>query len=148
MSRFKNISSWFLSFVTCLIKWISNFSWIENKSFIVIQGASASRWRYSARCLRVLDFSALNEGPIVQTGPKEKIKASKYSWALWDKNASSLKYFTGKRVEPPSTALLTNVGVVTSIQSFSTNQLRNFSRTVALIFAIVIIFLVRRVKCL
>src|SRR5829696_510257 len=82
----------------------------------VTQGASASRWENSARCLIVRDLSARNEGVRLHTGPREKIMASKYNCALCDRYASSSKYFSLKSVEPPSTAPLTMVGAVTSIE--------------------------------
>src|SRR5438093_2029157 len=112
----------------------------------VTQGASASRCENSARCLTVRDFSALNEGVRLQTGPSENIMASKYNCALCERYASSSKYFNLNNVEPPSTAPFTIMGAVTYIQSLSTNHRRPRSSTVALIFAIATILRVQSAR--
>src|ERR687888_2198159 len=91
---------------------------LNMSSKLIIHGASASRCKNSARCRTVLDFSALNDEVRLQTGPKQNIIASRYSCALWERKAYSSKYFSLKSVEPPSTAALSIVGGVTSIQSF------------------------------
>src|SRR2546428_11696116 len=79
------------------------------------QGASASRGENSARCLTVRDFSVLNEGVRLHTGPSENIMASKYNYALCERYASSSKYFSLNNVETPSTAPFTILCAVASI---------------------------------
>lgn len=46
---------------------------------------------YSARCLRVLDCSALYDWAIQKTSPKAGRQVSRYNWEDWVKNASSPK---------------------------------------------------------
>src|SRR5919108_268049 len=121
---------------------------LNMSSKLIIHGASASRCKNSARCRTVLDFSALNDGVRLQTGPKQNIIASRYSCALCERYADSSKYLTLKSEEPPSTADLTIMGAVTSIQSFSSNHWRANLIIDARIFAIAIIRLVLKARCL
>ena len=74
------------------------------------QATSISACQNSVRCLRVLLFSARNEGAIVYNLSRAGIAASAYNCQDWVRYAFFPKYGTSNNVDPPSTAPATKFG--------------------------------------